>query len=716
MATATLLGVRVLSSDVAFNELLEKTCGRSLATSAKIPLCDSKLHPRKKCGPGCRVDRRNECVRVVEAREWHLDASVASIRTVDEWLELIRQGSHAYKKPAPPPSFLAELLRTLKGGDLEKHPKILHDIRRSQAWSLGRRGLAVFDALGPLSTKLQEYTRCFMDEPLSDLHTAFSIILSQLTPLLLAGAKVVVWDELLPRGDVAEVLRARLLACRWEYHLYRPWTRGPIRILPGACDIEAPVWSSREGLRLLEGNSDTPDIATTKLKSLEQVEQATRWPVRMIEDDGVSSRDIPNTMKSLRACLDVTLEDTVGWGSFALIFRARETSGEQVAAKVFTRATAQQKRDGMATFQREVRALELVGKHDNIVPLIRQYYIPPADAFGVIIVPYAVYGNFLKKIATMPENTPKLEETLCWYYSQLIRAVWHCHTHRLAHHDVKPENCLLGVYGKDELCLADFGSAWHWPEEPPPPLFGTPFWRCPEQIPGPSADAFSCGCVLFALFERTVCFSQHAPEHGLLDPLAAEEACFVRDWWVHNEGFATRVPLGPADIIRRSLCMSQARITICDILDHEWLRAPSLPDAASAEKCIRDHDRTVTTAWRALAEDRHDVQGHARNLTAEMEAWNQDRKNYTGIAQSPEKPRKDKTVRTLCERGEISEQYPEWDRAESPALYKRRITALCRQHISEAPMHAQMLAKIQQGLFNKVDALVSSLKKRKLQS
>ena len=91
-------------------------------------------------------------------------------------------------------------------------------------------------------------------------------------------------------------------------------------------------------------------------------------------------------------------------------------------------------------------------------------------------------GELLKHVTTM--KTPFTEKEISIIIHNLLSAVYHCHSHKIVHRDIKPDNIL--VKSKDnlfEIILADFGLATKLTKNTSKILFkrcGTPGYVAPE--------------------------------------------------------------------------------------------------------------------------------------------------------------------------------------------------------------------------------------------
>ena len=119
-----------------------------------------------------------------------------------------------------------------------------------------------------------------------------------------------------------------------------------------------------------------------------------------------------------------------------------------------------------------------------------------------------------------------------------------------------------------------FGSSWDLDYGVAEGNFGTIFWRRPEGKPDKAADIWSCGCVLFAMLDGTLAFTERAPpwpsmQATTLDSL--ERACFEgRPWWVCQ--LPATSPPEAADLIQKALQPRRSRIDATEVECHEWMR------------------------------------------------------------------------------------------------------------------------------------------------
>lgn len=213
------------------------------------------------------------------------------------------------------------------------------------------------------------------------------------------------------------------------------------------------------------------------------------------------------------------VEELVGEGSFAWVYRARDRDGEQVAVKILysTQPTA------AVRFAREVRVLQALPENVYIAHYIDHGHC--RDGRPVLVLEF-VDGITLKLGL---ERRPSLEsDQAITFVAKLGEAFMGLHQLGVAHRDVKPENILLPRLGG--IKLIDFGlirdaqgilrllegedpleTRVFQDELDRGVLAGTPEYMAPEQFSDSAvaditqartdtwSDVFSLGVILFEL-------------------------------------------------------------------------------------------------------------------------------------------------------------------------------------------------------------------------
>ncbi|KAL4247686.1 protein kinase superfamily protein [Abortiporus biennis] len=194
--------------------------------------------------------------------------------------------------------------------------------------------------------------------------------------------------------------------------------------------------------------------------------------------------------------------EKVGEGTYGVVYKAKDvTTGEVVALK---KIRLEAEDEGVpSTAIREISLLKEL-KDDNVVRLLD---IVHADqklylVFEFLDVDLKRYMDNANKSGS-PISLPLVKK----FTYQLASGLLYCHSHRILHRDLKPQNLLIDQY--DNLKLADFGLAR---------AFGIPmrtythevvtlWYRAPEVLLGSrhystAIDMWSVGCIFAEMVMR----------------------------------------------------------------------------------------------------------------------------------------------------------------------------------------------------------------------
>ncbi|KAI5962554.1 CDC28 [Candida pseudojiufengensis] len=206
---------------------------------------------------------------------------------------------------------------------------------------------------------------------------------------------------------------------------------------------------------------------------------------------------------------DYQRQEKVGEGTYGVVYKALDTKNNNriVALK---KIRLESEDEGVpSTAIREISLLKEM-KNDNIV---RLYDIIHSDSHKLYLVFEFLDLDLKKYMESIPQGTnigldqPMIKR----FMNQLIKGIKHCHSHRILHRDLKPQNLLIDKEGN--LKLADFGLAR---------AFGVPlraythevvtlWYRAPEILLGgkqysTGVDMWSVGCIFAEMCNRKPLF------------------------------------------------------------------------------------------------------------------------------------------------------------------------------------------------------------------
>jgi len=193
----------------------------------------------------------------------------------------------------------------------------------------------------------------------------------------------------------------------------------------------------------------------------------------------------------------------IGEGTYGVVYKARNNiTGELVAIK---KIKLESEYNGMP--QSALREVSLLRDlhHPNIVFLIEVLLQHPKKISLVFEYLELDLRKFLDQVQVMQ---PGLIES---YLHQILKGIYYCHTKKVLHRDLKPQNILLDKVGN--LKIADFGLArtYCFQLRPYTREVVSIWYRSPELLLGSKVystpvDIWSIGCIFAEMLTRQPLF------------------------------------------------------------------------------------------------------------------------------------------------------------------------------------------------------------------
>jgi len=208
------------------------------------------------------------------------------------------------------------------------------------------------------------------------------------------------------------------------------------------------------------------------------------------------------------------------------------------------------------------------GNHPHIVGIYDVF----RDARKMyVVLEFCKNGDFFNAV----QNKEKFPESVCKkYFKQLLEGVFYMHSKGYAHRDLSLENILMDE--KENLKICDFGQALECKEGQQIPVDGTRpgkmHYMCPEiynkQKYSPfSADLYSCGVMLFIMLIGTFPYNIPDETDERFKMIVGGELNGLLKLW----GLEKSISDAAKDLLSKLITYESKRLTLKDIVKHEWL-------------------------------------------------------------------------------------------------------------------------------------------------
>jgi tRNA A-37 threonylcarbamoyl transferase component Bud32 len=246
----------------------------------------------------------------------------------------------------------------------------------------------------------------------------------------------------------------------------------------------------------------------------------------------------------LRKVEKYEVEDEIGHGGMATVYRARDTKLDRLVALKIMHPHLRGAAEARARFRREAQSVARL-KHARVLEI---YDYSGEESDESYIAAELLTGPTLRKWTD--EHAPIPAEIAACFAIEVCRALAAAHDKGIVHRDVKPENILL--HENRELKLTDFGIADMVDSASMTAtgqILGSPGHMAPEQIEGghsdPRTDLFALGTVLYLLTTGRLPFTGKNPHQVLKRVVDGDYADPMR--------FAPAMGAGMAAVIRKAM-------------------------------------------------------------------------------------------------------------------------------------------------------------------
>ncbi|KAK0078736.1 hypothetical protein PV325_002138 [Microctonus aethiopoides] len=327
----------------------------------------------------------------------------------------------------------------------------------------------------------------------------------------------------------------------------------------------------------------------------------------IIESEGVETVAISeqnvNLGRERAGPQDFELCKVIGKGGYGKVFQVRKITGNDAgtifAMKVLRKASIIRNQKDTAHTKAERNILEAV-KHPFIVDLM---YAFQTGGKLYLILEYMCGGELFRHLN---DEGIFLEETTCFYLSEIILAIQHLHQQGIIYRDLKPENILLD--GDGHIKLTDFGLCKeHIQEGSVTHTFcGTIEYMAPEILTrsghGKAVDWWSLGTLMYDMLTGSPPFTSDNRKETVkkilkgklnLPPYLTHDACDLIRKLLRRK-VDQRLGSAPSDAEQVKNHLFFRHISWCDVISRK-LEPPFRPTLTS-EDDVSQFDKKFTNS------------------------------------------------------------------------------------------------------------------------
>ncbi|OAJ73190.1 serine/threonine protein kinase [Brevibacillus sp. SKDU10] len=203
------------------------------------------------------------------------------------------------------------------------------------------------------------------------------------------------------------------------------------------------------------------------------------------------------------------LEEVIGGGGMAIVYKARDLVLNRIVAVKLLRPQFGTDEDFVERFRREAQAVASLSHHN----IVNVYDVGQDDDIHYMVMEY-IEGSTLKEIITAQGGMLMSEAVRI--AMQVCDALDHAHQNQIIHRDIKPHNIMIGTNGR--VKVTDFGIARAVTSQTitqTGSVLGSVHYFSPEQARGgitaEKSDIYSLGIVLYEMVTGTLPFSGDSP-------------------------------------------------------------------------------------------------------------------------------------------------------------------------------------------------------------